>query len=90
MPSFLRGREAVAGKESPIEAPLFAGRGPAPEAGLPILRVMGQVASTYIIAEGPDGLYLVDQHADRVKSMLAALEKWLASVVRSLNGKDYK
>ena len=24
---------------------------------------MGQVASTYIIAEGPDGLYLVDQHA---------------------------
>lgn len=31
--------------------------------GVPMLRVIGQVASTYIIAEGPDGLYLVDQHA---------------------------
>jgi DNA mismatch repair protein MutL len=30
---------------------------------LPILRVLGQIASTYIIAEGPEGLYLVDQHA---------------------------
>lgn len=31
--------------------------------GVPMLRVIGQIASTYIIAEGPDGLYLVDQHA---------------------------
>lgn len=30
---------------------------------LPLLRVLGQLASTYIIAEGPDGLYLIDQHA---------------------------
>ncbi len=30
---------------------------------LPILRVLGQVSETYIIAEGPDGLYLIDQHA---------------------------
>ncbi len=30
---------------------------------LPALRVLGQVASAFIIAEGPDGLYLVDQHA---------------------------
>ena len=30
---------------------------------LPILRLVGQVASTYLIAEGPDGLYLIDQHA---------------------------
>ena len=30
---------------------------------LPILRVVGQVANTYIITEGPDGMYLVDQHA---------------------------
>ncbi|HEY49808.1 MAG TPA: DNA mismatch repair endonuclease MutL [Dehalococcoidia bacterium] len=36
----------------------------APAVGLlPILRVVGQVASTYIIAEGPDGMYLIDQHA---------------------------
>ncbi len=29
----------------------------------PILRLIGQVAATYLIAEGPDGLYLIDQHA---------------------------
>ncbi|MGB8644743.1 MAG: DNA mismatch repair endonuclease MutL [Anaerolineae bacterium] len=32
-------------------------------AAVPMLRVIGQIASTYIIAEGPDGMYLVDQHA---------------------------
>jgi DNA mismatch repair protein MutL len=30
---------------------------------LPILRVIGQIGATYIVAEGPSGLYLVDQHA---------------------------
>ena len=30
---------------------------------MPLLRVLGQVANTYIIAEGPDGVYLIDQHA---------------------------
>ena len=34
-----------------------------PPSGVPVLRVLGQLASTYIIAEGPDGLYLIDQHA---------------------------
>ena len=33
------------------------------ERTLPPLRVVGQVGSTYIIAEGPDGLFLLDQHA---------------------------
>ncbi len=40
---------------------------PSPQADrtplMPILRVVGQVAATYIVAEGPDGMYLVDQHA---------------------------
>jgi DNA mismatch repair protein MutL len=36
---------------------------PLPTLGLPVLRVMGQLANTYIIAEGPEGLYLIDQHA---------------------------
>ena len=31
-------------------------------AKLPPLRVLGQAAQTYIIAEGPEGLYLIDQH----------------------------
>ena len=30
---------------------------------LPPMRVVGQIAATYIIAEGPAGMYLVDQHA---------------------------
>jgi DNA mismatch repair protein MutL len=29
----------------------------------PILRLVGQVAAAYLVAEGPDGLYLIDQHA---------------------------
>jgi DNA mismatch repair protein MutL len=32
-------------------------------AGLPPLRAIGQVAATYLVAEGPGGLYLIDQHA---------------------------
>lgn len=30
---------------------------------LPLLRVVGQVAASYIIAEGPAGMYMIDQHA---------------------------
>jgi DNA mismatch repair protein MutL len=29
----------------------------------PILRLVGQIAAAYLVAEGPDGLYLIDQHA---------------------------
>ncbi len=41
---------------APTPNPDWSGR-------LPVLRVMGQIATTYIVAEGPDGVYLVDQHA---------------------------
>jgi DNA mismatch repair protein MutL len=30
---------------------------------LPVMRVVGQVGAAYIITEGPDGIYLIDQHA---------------------------
>jgi DNA mismatch repair protein MutL len=30
---------------------------------LPPLRVIGQIGAMYVIAEGPDGMYLIDQHA---------------------------
>jgi DNA mismatch repair protein MutL len=30
---------------------------------LPVLRVVGQVGAMYIVAEGPVGMYLIDQHA---------------------------
>jgi DNA mismatch repair protein MutL len=32
-------------------------------ATIPLLRLIGQIGATYLVAEGPDGLYLVDQHA---------------------------
>ncbi len=41
----------------PITAPIDHG------SRLPILRVVGQVGQAYIVAEGPEGLYLIDQHA---------------------------
>jgi DNA mismatch repair protein MutL len=30
---------------------------------LPALRIIGQVGANYIITEGPDGIYIIDQHA---------------------------
>jgi DNA mismatch repair protein MutL len=32
-------------------------------AAVPLLRLIGQIGATYLVAEGPDGLYLIDQHA---------------------------
>ncbi len=34
-----------------------------PGCGFPLLRLIGQIGATYLVAEGPDGLYLIDQHA---------------------------
>jgi DNA mismatch repair protein MutL len=34
-----------------------------PRVAASLLRLVGQVAAAYLVAEGPDGLYLVDQHA---------------------------
>ena len=30
---------------------------------MPLMRLVGQIAHAYLVAEGPDGLYLIDQHA---------------------------
>src|SRR6185437_6444650 len=35
----------------------------APARAMPTLRVLGQAGSLFIIAEGPDGVYMLDQHA---------------------------
>ncbi len=42
---------------------------------LPILRVVGQVRETYIVAEGPDGIYLIDQHAAHERVIYEDLTK---------------
>ncbi len=41
-------------------APLVLSFGASP---LSRLRVLGQIANTYIVADGPEGMYLIDQHA---------------------------
>ena len=38
-------------------------RGTGPAAALPVLRVIGQFGNIYVLAEGPDGMYMIDQHA---------------------------
>lgn len=55
--------EVMQPQTSPAPAPSFPIETKSPAPFFPILRWIGQVGSTYIIAEGPDGLYLIDQHA---------------------------
>lgn len=50
-----------AGRAGDVSGP--AGAALTPQQALPALRVVGQVRLTYIVAESPDGMYLVDQHA---------------------------
>ncbi len=49
---------AAANAASPQTPPVLP-----PSGMLPLLRLVGQVGGTYLVAEGPDGLYLIDQHA---------------------------
>lgn len=46
-----------------------------PAASLPVLRVLGQLSGSYIIAEGPDGLYLIDQHAAHERVLFEKIEQ---------------
>jgi DNA mismatch repair protein MutL len=52
-------------QQRPPEAGEEADQSPAAprQRSLPVMRVVGQVGGTYVVAEGPRGLYLIDQHA---------------------------
>jgi DNA mismatch repair protein MutL len=66
-PAFMpAGPAAVAPPASPGMPPLIS---------LPLLRVLGQLARTYIVAEGPDGLFLIDQHAAHERIMLEKIRR---------------
>lgn len=49
---------------------------PAKPRTLPPLRVVGQVGAMYIIAEGPAGLYLIDQHAAHSRVLYEQLAEY--------------
>lgn len=48
-------------------------------AQLPLLRLIGQVGLSYLVAEGPDGLYLIDQHAAHERVLFERLMKQAAA-----------
>ncbi len=57
-------KPAELGAESlPAISPVSVDQSTWPVLRTPILRLVGQIANTYLVAEGPDGLYLIDQHA---------------------------
>ncbi len=66
------------GVQPPL-APEAGAPGPAQQPSLPVndmplLRVIGQVGAAYIVAEGPDGLYLIDQHAAHERVLFEAFK----------------
>jgi DNA mismatch repair protein MutL len=59
------------GSPRPITSPAIP---QTPMLSLPVLRILGQLLSSYIIAEGPDGLYLIDQHAAHERVLFEKIE----------------
>ena len=58
------------------ERPVYGGpTATAGEGKLPILRMLGQLANTYIIAEGPEGMYLIDQHTAHERVLFERLQR---------------
>ncbi len=56
-------RHLGAGGGPPADIPTDDHPEPAPGLRSPVMRPLGQVDNTYVVAAGPRGLYLIDQHA---------------------------
>jgi DNA mismatch repair protein MutL len=70
--------EAELGERQPLTEPTLSA------SKMPLMRVLGQVQQMYIVTEGPDGLYLIDQHAahERILYEKLAAQKAQAGTVR--------
>jgi len=67
----------------PPQGPIQPVQPALPGTRMPLLRLVGQVASAYLVAEGPDGLYLIDQHAAHERILF---ERFMALRAQSPNG----
>jgi len=80
-------RQEIAGEGSSAqEAPTSPGavrQEGLPAGKMPLLRLIGQVGAAYLVAEGPDGLYLIDQHAAHERVLFERYQRQKPAVIAS-------
>lgn len=71
--------DSIGAKENETEKPSpLPEQRPTTRSRLPLLRLIGQVSNMYVVAEGPDGMYLIDQHAAHERVMFEQFQAQLA------------